>query len=250
MSERLAGKIALVTGGGRGIGLAVVERFQADGARVCVVDRGLDGRHGDLYCQADVTDASEMATAVEAAQELGTLDICVANAGVMAYGPLLDSGPEQWREVIEVNLLGVLITFQAAANAMVAAASGGRLLATASTAGLRPQAGSAAYCASKAGVIAVVQAAALEFASAGITVNAVAPGEIDTAMNAEVMATVGAREARSADDVRAEMLERSIPAQRMGQPSEVAALLAFLASDEAAYITGEVMRVDGGQLNA
>jgi glucose 1-dehydrogenase len=249
VSDRLAGRTALVTGGGRGIGRAVAERFRAEGARVCVVDRACDGRVGDAFVEADVTDPVQMARAVEAAQSLGSLDVCVANAGVMSYGHLLESHVGQWREVIEVNLVGVLITFQAVAAAMIAAGAGGRMLATASTAGLRAEAGSAAYCASKAGVIATVQAAALEFAHAGIMVNAVAPGEIDTAMNAEAMASVGARQARSADEVRAEMLELRIPAKRMGQPHEVAAVLAFLASDDAGYITGEVIRVDGGQLN-
>jgi NAD(P)-dependent dehydrogenase (short-subunit alcohol dehydrogenase family) len=249
MGDLLSGKTALVTGAGGGIGRAVVDRFQSEGARVCAVDRGDDGSPGDLFVQADVTDPAQVENAVRAAQELGCLDICVANAGVMANGLLLETDRAQWREVIEVNLLGVMTTFRAAAAVMVDAGAGGRLLATSSTAGLRAEGGSAAYCASKAGVIAVVQAAALELAAEGITVNAVAPGEIDTVMNAMAMRAVAARQGRSDTEVRLEMLEQRIPLKRMGRPAEVAGVLAFLASDQAAYITGEVVRVDGGQLN-
>jgi NAD(P)-dependent dehydrogenase (short-subunit alcohol dehydrogenase family) len=239
-SGLLAGRRALVTGAAGGIGAAVVRELQLAGARVVGVDASAsyDGFVGD------VSDPGDMAAAVAAA---GELDICVANAGISLMEPLLDGDPGRWRAVLEVNLIGVLVTFQAAARAMAAHGRGGRLLAVSSVAGLRGESGTAAYAASKAGVIGLVKALAVELADHGITVNGVAPGQIDTAMHRRDLDVLGRRIGRPSADLLREHLERRVPARRRGLPEEVAAVLTFLASDAAAYVNGEIVRIDGGE---
>jgi NAD(P)-dependent dehydrogenase (short-subunit alcohol dehydrogenase family) len=235
----LDGKRALVTGAATGIGAATVARLRADGAEVVGVDAALD--YAGLV--ADVSDPEEIAAAVASA---GELDICVANAGVSLMEPFLEGRVASWRRVLEVNLLGVMLTFQAAALAMP---RGGRLLATGSIAGLHGEPGASAYCASKAGVIALVRTLSIELAPFSITVNAVAPGQIETAMNRRDIELVAEREGRPADELLREHLERRVPAGRLGTPEEVAAVFAFLAGPGADFVTGAVVRVDGGELS-
>jgi NAD(P)-dependent dehydrogenase (short-subunit alcohol dehydrogenase family) len=233
----LDGRRALVTGAATGIGAATVRRFAAEGAEVT----GVDAAPGYDRIVADVTDPDRMAHAVRAA---GELDVCVANAGVSLMEPFLEGGAGTWRRVLDVNLLGVMVTFQAAARAMP---RGGVLLATASIAGLHGEAGAAAYCASKAGVIALVRTLSIELGPE-IRVVAVAPGQIETRMSLDDLKEVGRQTGRPPAELLREHLDRRVPARRMGTPDEVAALFAFLASDEAAFITGEVIRIDGGEL--
>jgi NAD(P)-dependent dehydrogenase (short-subunit alcohol dehydrogenase family) len=236
----LAGRRALVTGAAGGIGAAVVRELELAGASVLGVDAV--GSHDGFV--GDVTDPAGMAQAVAAA---GELDICVACAGVSLMEPFLDGSPDRWRDVVTVNLLGVMVTFQAAARAMLAHGRGGRLLAVSSIAGIRGETDTAAYAASKAGLIGLVRALAVELSGREITVNAVAPGQVATAMNRRDVDTLARRIGRPAADLLREHLERRVPARRMGRPQEVAALLAFLASDAAAFIDGEVVRMDGGE---
>jgi NAD(P)-dependent dehydrogenase (short-subunit alcohol dehydrogenase family) len=235
----LEGRRALVTGAATGIGAATVARFRAEGADVV----GVDADPAYTGSVADVTDADQLAAAVLSA---GELDICVANAGISLMQPFLEGDIAAWERVLRVNLIGVMNTFQQAALAMP---RGGRLLATASTAGLRGEAGASAYCASKAGVIGLVRALAVELADQGFTVNAVAPGQIDTRMNSTDLETVSRRQGRPASELLLAHLEQRVPAKRLGTPEEVAALFAYLASDDAAYITGELIRIDGGELS-
>ena len=144
-----------------------------------------------------------------------------------------------------MNLLGVMLTFQAAALAMP---RGGRLLATASIAGLHGEPGASAYCASKGGLIALVRTLAVELAPCGITVNAAAPGQIETAMNRRDLQRLAEDQGRPPEELLREHLERRVPAGRMGTAEEVAALFAFLAGPDAGFVTGEVIRIDGGEL--
>lgn len=239
----LTGRTALVTGAAGGIGAATVRHFEAAGARVL----GVDSAPSYEGFVGDVTDPSDMAAAVAAA---GEIDVCVANAGISLVEPLLDGEPDRWERVLQVNLLGVMVTFQAAARAMVEGGRGGRLLATASIAGLRGERNGAAYGASKAGIVGLVRSLSVELSGHGIAVNAVAPGQIDTGMNRRDFAAAGGSSGRSAAEVLQAHLESRVPAGRIGRPEEVATVFTFLASDAASFITGEVIRVDGGELAA
>ena len=233
----LKGRRALVTGAATGIGAATVARFRAEGAHVVGVDA--DPAYGGVV--ADVTDPDELARPILAA---GELDICVANAGISLMEPFLDGDLGSWERVLRVNLLGVMNTFQQAALAMP---RGGRLLATASIAGLHGEPNASAYCASKAGVIGLVRSLAVELGPKGFTVNAVAPGQIDTGMNSTDLETVSRREGRPAAELLRAHLDQHVPARRLGTPDEVADVFAFLAS--AAFITGTVVTIDGGELS-
>lgn len=227
-----------MTGAATGIGAATVARFRAEGAHVVGVDA--DPAYSGVV--ADVTDPDEIARAVLAA---GELDICVANAGISLMQPFLEGDLGSWERVLRVNLLGVMNTFQ---QAVLAMPRGGRLLATASIAGLHGEADASAYCASKAGVIGLVRALSLELAPKNFTVNAVAPGQIDTLMNSTDLEAVSRREGRPAAELLQAHLEQRVPTRRLGTPEEVAGLFAYLASDEAAFVTGEAIRIDGGEL--
>ncbi|KQU85595.1 N-acylmannosamine 1-dehydrogenase [Mesorhizobium sp. Root102] len=246
-------KVALVTGAGNGIGYATVERFLREGAKVVALDRVIDQSLQDpqlRWIQGDVTKDEDLARAVELAKQFGGMDICVANAGVGQIEEFVAGSRASWMRVIDVNLIGVMMTLQAAARAMVEFGKGGRLLATASIAGLRGEAHapSTAYAASKGAVMALMRALSVELGEYGITANAVAPGQIDTEMNASDLEVMSARLGRKASDVRADFLKNAVPLRRMGIPAEVAGLFTYLASSEASFVTGTTFRIDGGEL--
>lgn len=245
----LNGKTALVTGAAKGIGRATVARLCAEGAHVIAVDLLPDP--GELpaahWVQADVSDEKSIAEALSSALPGRRLDICVANAGISLVEEFLDGSPASWLPVLRVNLLGVMVCLQAAAKLMVADGRGGRLLATSSIAGMRGEPLIAAYSASKGAVAALIKALAVELAPYDITANAVAPGQIATDLNAADALVLSRREGKPVDKFTAEFVANHVPARRMGDPEEVAALFAFLASDEAAFINGSVIRIDGAE---
>ena len=246
MEGDLDGKVAIVTGGANGIGREVAPRLAAAGAAVLVADRdgaGAEAVAGEIAAtggravgrEVDVRDPAGCEALVAVTHEAyGRLDILVTSAGIAHSCPFLQTSLELWHETLAVNLTGTFLCCQAAAPAMVAA-GGGRIITIASVSGQRGGTGRAAYGASKGGVITLTRVMAVELAQHNITVNAIAPGPVETPM-------VGAL--HTAAD-RAAWLG-SVPAKRYGTPAEVAAAAVFLASEEASYITGHVLNVDGG----
>jgi 3-oxoacyl-[acyl-carrier protein] reductase len=242
----LAGKVAVVTGGSRGIGLAIANWLAERGASVVVSGRDADRlqtavkeleAHGApvLGVAADAAKREDADRLVDVTRERFTrLDILVNNAGITRDGLIVRMKDDDWDRVLEVNLRGAFLMTRAASKAMVRLKSGGRIINIASTAGAMGNAGQANYSAAKAGLIGLTKASARELAHWGILVNAVAPGLIETDM-----ATAMPTEARDA-------LLAQVPLKRIGTAREVAEMVGFLAGDGAAYVTGQVFHVNGG----
>lgn len=244
--SKLNGKTALVTGASRGIGRAIALRFAAEGAAVAINYNGsaekaeavaeeirAAGGTASVF-QADVADAASVAAMFERFfEEFQRLDILVNNAGITRDALLIGMKETQFDEVIAANLKGCFLCTQLAAKRMIRQRSG-RIINISSYSGLHGNAGQMNYAASKAGVVGMTKTAARELGGRGITVNAIAPGMVETDMTAALSGK--AREAIIAQ----------VPLQRMGRAEEIAAAAAFLAGDEAAYITGQVLSVDGG----
>lgn len=245
-------KTALVTGASRGIGLAIANLLSEAGAHVLALSTS--GTSADLCHRAralalDVSDRGGLAAAARAAADItGRVDIAIANAGIALVEDFRATDAAEWRRVVDVNLLGVMGTWQAVLPYMLDDGGGGRLIAVSSTAGLRGEAGTPIYSATKSALTGLVQALAIEYAPHGVTVNAVAPGEIDTRLNHRGRASFAQRAGRPADELLQDLLEGGVPAGRLGEPGEVASLVGFLASHEARYITGQTIVIDGGQL--
>jgi 2-deoxy-D-gluconate 3-dehydrogenase len=244
----LEGKVAVVTGAGRGLGRAMAEALAAEGARVSVAARTgaeLDafvaeqvaqGREA-LACPTDITDVDAVNALVDATVErFGRLDVLVNNSGIVATTPLLDQEPDEWDRVIATNLRGVYLATRAAGRYMVPARAG-KIVNIASNFALKGVANHAAYSASKAGVIAFTKSMAIEWARYGIGVNALAPGYFATPLNAELRA----------DPVATERVVKAIPARRMGEPAEITPWLLMLAGAASDFMTGETIVIDGGQ---
>jgi 3-oxoacyl-[acyl-carrier protein] reductase len=246
MKGPLDGKVALVTGGSRGIGAEVAARLAEDGAAVVVSGRDGDRlqrtvreleAHGRaaLGVVADVVSREDCDRLVDAArQHFGRIDILVNNAGVTQDQLIVRMKDEDWDRIIEVNLRGAFLMTRATSKVLVRQKSGGRIINITSTAGAMGNAGQTNYSAAKAGLIGFTKAAARELAHWSILVNAVAPGLIDTEMTAPLPAA--AREA----------LLAQVPLKRSGTAREVAEMVRFLAGDGATYVTGQVFHVNGG----
>jgi 2-hydroxycyclohexanecarboxyl-CoA dehydrogenase len=244
---RLADRTALVTGGASGIGAATCRRLAAEGARVAVTDVNLEGARvvadevGGAAYELDVRSEDSIAAALAAAEsELGPVDALVNNAGYDEWGWFTDTDPALWDRVLGVNLRGVIAVTHAVLPGMQERRRG-RIVFTASEAGRVGSSGSAIYSAAKAGVIGFAKAIAIENGRYGITSNAVAPGPIETPLlmaAPEVYGDMGKR--------LVENMIGSTNLRRLGQPDEVAAAIAFLASDDSSYVTGQALGVSGG----
>lgn len=244
-------KVAVVTGGSRGIGLAVAVRFLREGGHVAVLDiRGgsADSLAGEadksgsrlLHIPADVASYPKVREAGDKVRaEFGRVDVWVNNAGWDRIASFLSTTPEDWEKVVGINLMGVVHGTRVALEGMVAEKGGGAIVNIASDAGRVGSSGEAVYSAAKGGVIAFTKAIAREVARHGIRVNCVCPGPTDTPLLAENFESEDGR--RIIDSMK-----RAIPFRRLGTPEEIASAVRFLASDEASYITGQVLSVNGG----
>lgn len=244
MTKRLQDKVALVIGAARGIGRGIAERFAEEGARIVVADTETEAGEATaeklrgFFVRCDISNFDDARAAVEiATRNYGRLDILVQNAGIYPWQLLEHTSPEDWDRVLGVNLRGCFLAARAALEPMKARGYG-RMLFTSSITGPHVTSpGHGHYSASKAGINGFIRAAALEFAGYGITVNGVEPGNI---------LTEAVQRHRSAAYIRS--MEEAIPLGRLGSERDVANAFLFLASDEAAYITGTTIIVDGGQL--
>jgi 3-oxoacyl-[acyl-carrier protein] reductase len=227
-------RTVLVTGGNRGIGFAIAEEFIAQGHRVAVTARSGEGPAGSLTVRADVTDpASIDAAFTEVESQLGPVEVVVANAGITKDTLLMRMSDEDFTSVLETNLTGAFRVVKRASKGMLKARFG-RIVLVSSVVGLYGGPGQANYAASKAGLVGFARSITRELGSRGITANVVAPGFIETDMTAEL------------PEETQKQYKATIPAARFASPQEVAKVIAWVAGDDAAYISGAVIPVDGG----
>ena len=243
--SRFDGATALVTGGAKGIGAATAERLAAEGARVVVADfdegaaAETAGRIGGRAVRCDVTSRADVEAAVAAAAHGGRLDVLVTCAGIIRDNLIHKMTDDDWEAVIATHLRGTFLAAQAAQSVMTQQGGGSMVLVSSVSAlGNRGQAN---YSAAKAGIQGLTKTLAIELGRFGVRVNCVAPGFIATAMTAQTAERIG----MSFEDFQAAAAEQ-IPLKRVGQPEDVAGVIAFLCSDDAAYVTGQVIYVSGG----
>lgn len=251
MMQRFEGKTVIVTGGGGGIGGSTCRRLAKEGARVAVLDlnaeaaeraaaaiRAEGGQAAALQC--DITDRASVDAAVGATEtQLGPIDVLVNNAGWDVFKPFIKTEPAQWDKLIAINLTGALHMHHAVLPVMVARKAG-RIVNIASDAARIGSSGEAVYAACKAGLVAFSKSIAQEHARHGITIKVVCPGPTETAL------LTGVAEGAPSPETLMEAFARAIPLGRLGQPDDLAGAIAFFASDDASFITGQVISVSGG----
>jgi 2-hydroxycyclohexanecarboxyl-CoA dehydrogenase len=250
-SSGLAGRVALVTGGAGGIGRAIAAALYAEGARVAVADldgdaaaafaatlqqAGTDGGQA-VGVRIDVSNSSDVGAAIAVAErELGPVEVLVNNAGIDVIEPFVESKEQTWRRIVEVNYLGPVLCARAVLDGMIKRGYG-RIISISSDAGKVGSSGEVVYSGTKGGLIAFSKALAREVATSGITVNCVCPGPTDTPL----LDQIAERSQKMYDS-----LARAVPMRRLGQPADIAPAVVFLASDGAAFITGQALSVSGG----
>jgi meso-butanediol dehydrogenase/(S,S)-butanediol dehydrogenase/diacetyl reductase len=251
----LKGKVAIITGGGTGIGKAIAQRFVADGAKVCITGRRqemLDNAAKSLpsgtgkTCSADVSDAKDVERIVETALSFGDgLHILVNNAA-RSHEPagVIDLDLAEWRKMLDINLTGPFLTMKAAIPHMIDAGVGS-VINISSLAGLRCTPGKPAYCATKAGLIHLTLQAALDYGRFRVRCNVVCPGAVKTAMLTENMEPFAKMLGTDVDDIFSRF-SKDVPLHRVAVPEEIAGLCSYLASDDSSYMTGAVIPIDGG----
>ena len=251
---KLDGKVALITGGGTGIGTAIAKRFVADGAKVCITGRRqemLDKAAQSLpagmvtTCAGDVSKYEDAVRMSEATLKFGgKLDVLVNNAGIDPGGTVTDIDPEVWRKVIDVNLTGPFLVMKAAIPHMIKG-GGGSIINISSLGGLRCLPGMPAYCSSKAGLIMLTQQAALDYGPFKVRCNVVCPGATRTKMIEEALSPLADVLHTDVDGVFA-CISSNVPLRRVATPDEVSGICSYLASDDSSFMTGSVLLLDGG----
>ncbi len=256
MSDRHRGKTAVVTGGANGIGRGIVERLHADGANVVIADIDMSAAASladtlganALAIETDVRDEAALTSCVtQAVEQFGDLGIMVNNAGYIMFSPIVETAADDWRRMMDVNINGIFLGTKVGAQQMIAQGKGGIIVNASSGGGRKGVPNFAHYCATKAAIIMMSQAAAGELAPHRIRVNCYTPGHVETPMMSGLLDKIAGAQDMSRDDAY-QALKDEVPWGRWGKVEDVAAAVSWLACDDAEYITGQCIAMNGGQL--